>query len=200
MFDLIKKYAANKNETTGWPHILINMREKLRLQNKSYQTEKSYLYWIKKISEYLAGKSPKNIHQSDVKAFLTYLAVEKSVSISTQKQAFNSLLFLFCHVLGKTIKNLDDVIRAKVRSRLPLVPSRSEISSIIRNLEDPYKLMIEIIYGGGLRLTECLKLRIKDIDFQNNIITVRSGKGDKDRQTLYVPAAASLSPGTYTEY
>ena len=178
------KSESNRNETTDWPSIVKNMREELRLQNKSYQTEKSYIYWCNKFSTYLSGKSPGNTDQSDVKAFLTYLAIDKSVSISTQKQAFNSLLFLFRHVLGKTIENLNEVIRAKVRRRLPLILSRSEISSIIKNLEDPYKLMVEIIYGGGLRLTECLKLRIKDVDFQNNIISVRSGKGDKDRQTL----------------
>ena len=153
-----KKNNESSNMINDWPSIHNNMREELRLQNKSYQT--------------------------DIKSFLTYLAVEKSVSISTQKQAFNSLLFLFRHVLDKKIENLDEVVRAKIRRRLSFILSRLEISSIIKFMEDPYKLMVEIIYGGGLRLTECLKLRVKDVNFENNILTVRSGKGDKDRQTL----------------
>ena len=110
--------------------------------------------------------------------------MEHSVAVSTQKQAFNAILFLFRHILDKQIHNLDSVVRSKVKRRLPLVLSQSEISEIIRRMKHPYRLMTEIIYGGGLRLSECLSLRIKDVDFQNNILTIRSGKGDKDRQTL----------------
>ena len=160
------------------------MKEEIRLQNKSLQTEHSYLYWVKKFTEYLGNKEPVNIDQSDVKAFLTYLAVERTVSIATQKQAFNAILFLFRHILDKQIDNLDSVIRSKVKRRLPLVLSQKEIVNIFNHMHDPYKLMAELIYGGGLRLSECLNLRIKDIDFQNNILLIRSGKGDKDRKTL----------------
>ncbi len=110
--------------------------------------------------------------------------MEHSVAISTQKQAFNAILFLFRHILDKQIDNLDSVVRSKVKRRLPLVLSQREIYEIIRRMKHPYRLMTEIIYGGGLRLSECLSLRIKDVDFQNNILTIRSGKGDKDRQTL----------------
>lgn len=179
----IKAKAVITNNTS-WNNVIFNMKEEIRLQNKSLQTEKSYIYWAKKFSKYTCYKTPESVNQDDVKAFLTYLAVEKSVAISTQKQAFNAILFLFRHILDKQILNLDSVAKSKVKKRLPLVLSKIEIIKIIKHLENPYKLMAEIIYGGGLRLSECLNLRIKDIDFENNILTIRSGKGDKDRQTL----------------
>ncbi len=177
-----QKNKAKDNST--WKNIIFNMREEIRLQNKSLQTERSYIYWVKKFSDYSSYKEPESVNQDDVKAFLTYLAIEKSVAISTQKQSFNALLFLFRHIFDKKILNLDSVIKSRVKKRLPLVLSQLEIVEIIKHLNNPYKLMAEIIYGGGLRLSECLNLRIKDIDFQNNILTIRSGKGDKDRQTL----------------
>ncbi len=177
-------------DNTNWKYVLFNMREEIRLQNKSLQTERSYIYWVKKFSDYSSFKEPGIVNQDDVKAFLTYLAVEKSVAVSTQKQAFNAILFLFRHILNKQILNLDSVARSKVRKRLPLVLSQLEIAEIIKHLKNPYRLMAEIIYGGGLRLSECLNLRIKDIDFENNILTIRSGKGDKDRQTLLSKKAA----------
>lgn len=185
--------SSTKNRTKDnsiWKNAIYNMREEIRLQNKSLQTERSYIYWAKKFSEYTCYKTPGSVNQDDVKAFLTYLAVEKSVAVSTQKQAFNAILFLFRHILDKQILNLDSVARSKVRKRLPLVLSQIEIVEIIKHLENPYRLMAEIIYGGGIRLSECLQLRIKDIDFQNNILTIRSGKGDKDRQTLLSKKAA----------
>ena len=171
-------------DNSVWKNVILNMKEEIRLQNKSLKTERSYIYWAKKFSEYTGNKTPGVVNQDDVKAFLTYLAVEKSVAISTQKQAFNSLLFLFRHILDKQINNLDSVVRSRVKRRLPLVLSQREVFEIIRQMKHPYRLLTEIIYGGGLRLSECLSLRIKDVDFQNNILTIRSGKGDKDRQTL----------------
>ena len=181
-----QKRSGRENiiEDASWDNVVFRMRNEIRLQNKSLQTEQSYLHWIKKFGVYLANKKPILIDQNDVKTYLTYLAIERNVSISTQKQAFNAILFLFRHVLDRKIDNLDSVARSKARKRLPIVLSRVEIVTILSNLQNPYKLMAELIYGGGLRLTECLKLRIKDIDFQNKILTVRSGKGDKDRQTL----------------
>jgi len=169
---------------TSWQDIIFQSKKEMRFQNKSLQTERSYIYWIKKFSEHIRGKVPAVINQDDVKSFLSYLAVEQSVAIATQKQAFNAILFLFRHILGKQILNLDSVIRSRVERRMPLVLSQPEINKIIDQMNHPYKLMAEIIYGGGLRLSECLKLRIKDVDFKNTILTVRSGKGDKDRQTI----------------
>lgn len=170
-------------EKSTWENIFFAMKTEIRLQNKSMRTEKSYLFWVKDFARYVGGGSPE-VDQNDVKSFLSYLAVERNVSIATQKQAFNAILFLFRHILDKEIDNLDSVVRSKVKQRLPLVLSQNEIKAIFSRMTNPYRLMAEIIYGGGLRLSECLGLRIKDIDFQNKILTIRSGKGDKDRQTL----------------
>ncbi|MBW8003550.1 MAG: integron integrase [Planctomycetes bacterium] len=173
-----------KLDNSVWKNVILNMKEEKRLQNKSLKTERSYIYWVKKFSEYSGSKIPGYVSQDDVKGFLTYLAVEHSVAVSTQKQAFNAILFLFRHILDKQIDNLDSVVRSKVKRRLPLVLSQREVSEIIRRMKHSYRLMTEIIYGCGLRLSKCLSLRIKDVDFQNTILTIRSGKGDKDRQTL----------------
>ena len=182
------KKSDKKNQTNNdlnWKIIIARMKEELQLQNKSLQTERTYIYWVKKLITYSSKEMPASITQDDVKAFLSYLVIEKSIALSTQKQCFNAILFLFRHILDKKIKNLDSVVRSRVKRRLPVVLSREEITAVFNFLDNPYKLMAEIIYGGGLRLSECLKLRIKDIDFQNNILTLRSGKGDKDRQTLF---------------
>ena len=177
-------YTKKTLDNTVWKNVILNMQNEMRLQNKSLQTERSYLYWANDFRRYSGSVCPNALSQDDLKAFLTYLAVERSVAIATQKQAFNAILYLFRHVLDKPITDLDCVIRSKQPHRLPLVLSLKEVSEIIRPMEHPYRLMTEIIYGGGLRLSECLRLRIKDVDFQNTILTVRSGKGDKDRQTL----------------
>ena len=174
----------NKPDNSVWGRVILNMKNEMKLQNKSLTTERAYVYWAKNFSKYSGSKCPADLSQDDVKGFLTYLAVERSVAISTQKQAFNAILFLYRHILDKPINDLDSVIRSRVPRRLPLVLSREEVSEIIKRMKHPYRLMVEIIYGGGLRLTECLTIRIKDADFQNSVLTVRSGKGDKDRQTL----------------
>ena len=176
--------TKRRPDNSIWKNVILNMQKEMRLQNKSLKTERSYIYWVKNLDRYSDSKCPKDLSQDDVKGFLTYLVVERSVSIATQKQAFNALLFLFRHVLDKPIDNLDTVVRSKIPRRLPLVLSRREVAEIIGRMDHPYRLMVEIIYGGGLRLSECLSLRVKDVDLQNNILTVRSGKGDKDRQTL----------------
>lgn len=116
------------------------MKEEMKLQNKSLATERSYIYWVKKFSEYVGSKIHRHVNQDDVKGFLTYLAVERSVAISTQKQAFNAILFLFRHILDKKIYNLDSVVRSKVKRRLPLVLSQREISEIIRQMKHPYRI------------------------------------------------------------
>ena len=177
-------HTIQRLDNSNWKYAVLNMQNELRLQNKSLQTERSYLYWAKGFAHYCESQCPDRLGQDDVKGFLTYLAVERSVAIATQKQAFNAILFLFHHVLGKTINDPDSVIRSRVPRRLPVVLSRAEVSDVTKQMPHPHRLMAEMIYGGGLRLSECLKLRIKDVDFQDNVLTVRSGKGDKDRQTL----------------
>ena len=176
--------ADKKIDNTAWINVIRSMQNELRLQNKSLQTERSYLYWVKDLCVFCDAKNPDALSQDILKAYLTYLAVERSVAAATQKQAFNAILFLFRHVLEKPIYNLDTVVRSTKARTLPLVLYPEEVAKILKEMKEPYALMAKIIYGGGLRLSECLTLRIKDIDFQNIYLTVRSGKGQKDRKTL----------------
>lgn len=117
----------------------------------------------------------------DVKGFLNFLAVEKQVSASSQNQAFNALLFLFRHVLEKEFGRVEGVVRAKRRPYIPVVLSREEVDRVIQHLDDPYDLVVKLLYGCGLRLFECLKLRVQDLKFDMGVLTVHDGKGQKDR-------------------
>jgi len=154
----------------------------LRLKHFSYRTETSYVAWIKRLREFVRGKNPYLLVSQDVQNFLSYLAVERKVSASTQNQALNAIVFFFRNVLHKEITV--DALRAKGRRRLPVVLSREEVGKVISFLSMPYKLMCLLIYGSGMRLVECIRMRVKDIDIERKIIIVRSGKGDKDRVTL----------------
>ncbi len=157
----------------------------LRLKHRAHNTEKTYLYWLRYFYRHTNGKPPNDLCSSDVKDFLTKLAVENKVAASTQNQAFNALLFFFRHVLDINIEDLNEVARAPRKRRLPVVLTKGEISALFNHLSGKKLLMAQLIYGCGLRLTECLNLRIKDLDFKRQRIVVRSGKGDKDRETLF---------------
>lgn len=175
---------ASVSLAQSWQEIEDETIKALRLRHRSYQTEKSYLGWLRNFSSYLTHKEPETITQDDFKNYLSYLAVERKVSIATQKQAFNAILFVFRHVFDKEVQGFEDTIRSKTPRKLPVVLTRQEVFRVFEHLEGIYRLMASIIYGGGLRLQECLMLRIKDIDFERGCLTIRSGKGDKDRQTL----------------
>lgn len=169
--------------------VVINrLRKMIRIKHYSYRTEKSYIGWIKRFFYYRENSKYKNSTQDfdavDVKDYLTYLAVERKVSASTQNQALNALLFLYRHVLGIDLENLEKVVRARRRSTLPVVLSPDEIQKLFNNLSGKNLLILQIIYGAGLRLREFLRLRIKDIDFNNHLIFIRSTKGNKDRATI----------------
>ncbi len=168
----------------SWDTLLIKVKESCRFQHKSYNTEKAYLHWIRAFSNFMKQCDPSHLSENNVKDYLTYLAVERGLSSSTQKQAFIAILFLFRNALFKEITNLDNVIRAHSGKKLPLVLSRKEIKTIFGNMDGISRIMVELIYGGGLRLTECLSIRIKDLDFDRQCLNIRSGKGNKDRQTL----------------
>ena len=167
-----------------WETAITSMKEMLRLRHRSLQTEKAYLHWIYSFKDFIGNKSPKDLDEKDFRSFLTYLAVERKVSISTQNQAFNGILFLYRTVLGREVHDLQDSVRSKIPTRLPVVLSKEEISRILSVLNPPYRLMASLIYGSGLRLDECLSLRIKDLDFYKPSLTVRMGKGGRDRTTL----------------
>lgn len=176
--------SAKLQKPGDWLEVLNKMKSELRVQSKSYRTEKTYLYWVRDFSRWCRPKNPDRLEADDVRAYLTHLSINRNISFATQKQAFIALLFLFRHVLNKEINGLESVVRAKANRKLPVVLSPYEISGILQNLPEEYRLMCRIIYGGGLRLSECLELRVKDVDINGGSIIVRSGKGNKDRLTL----------------
>ena len=176
--------SATLQKPGDWPEVLDKMKSELRVQSKSYRTEKTYLYWVRDFSRWRNPKNPDQLGSDDVRAYLTHLSINRNISFATQKQAFIALLFLFRHVLNIEINGLESVVRARVNRKLPVVLSPSEISGILQYVPEEYRLMCRIIYGGGLRLSECLELRVKDVDIDGGSIIIRSGKGNKDRLTL----------------
>ncbi len=168
----------------NWSAAEEKLREALRLRHRAYSTEKTYLAWMRGFQFFVNPKEPMNLEGRDLQDFLIHLAVEKRVSPSTQNQALNAVVFLYRHVLDKNIEGELDAVRAKQRRRLPVVLTPKEVQGIFDNLTGIYRLMAMLIYGCGLRLQECLNLRIKDIDLEQNMIIIRAGKGDKDRRTM----------------
>lgn len=174
---------------TTFFNVIDKTRETIRLKHYSVKTEKTYIHWIKKFHEYMQRLTPENNtinrwSSCDVKDFLSYLAVKKRVSSSTQNQAFNALLFLFRHVLRKDLDSLRDTVRAKRGPKIPVVLTPEEIETLFQNVKGKHRLFLQLIYGAGLRISEFVRLRVKDIDFTANLIFVRSSKGDKDRTTI----------------
>ncbi|OGQ11842.1 MAG: integrase [Deltaproteobacteria bacterium RBG_19FT_COMBO_46_12] len=158
----------------------------IRLRHYSLSTEKTYLGWIGRFKTYMQGRDPHLFEANDMKKYLTHLALHGRVSASTQNQAFNALLFLYRHILHIEVDDLTSVARAKRKINLPTVLSRDEVKKLLSFLDGPYLFMAQLMYGCGLRLMECLRLRIKDVDFENDLLMVRSGKGEKDR-ALMIP-------------
>jgi len=165
--------------------IINKMREKIRLKHYSLATEKSYVGWVRRYISFHASRVASNKAQTgapEVEAFLTWLAKQRRVSAATQNQAFNALLFFYTQVLGQELGAID-ALRAKKSRRLPSVWTRQEVTAILDQLADGPWLMASLLYGAGLRLSEVLRLRVKDLDFDRRKIIVRCGKGDKDRVT-----------------
>ena len=182
------RLSENRNRDTSavkqWVIIKEDMVNIIRLKHLSLSSEKTYIGWLRSFGRYLNFRCPQQITGVDVKNFLTWLAVERRVASSTQNQAFHALLFLFRYVLNKDIGDLSQVIRSAKRRRMPVVLTKPEIGLLFGYLSGVNLLASELIYGCGLRLRECIKLRIKDIDFERKRVIVMGGKGDKDRQTL----------------
>jgi integron integrase len=164
--------------------LLDQVRQAIRARHYSYRTEKAYIHWIRRFTLYYDNRDPAEMSEAEVGRFLSSLATDFRVSASTQNQALNALLFLYREALGKEIGYVNGVVRAKRPTRLPVVLTRQEVRAILALLEAPEWIMGMLLYGAGLRLTECLRLRVKDVDFSSNEIRVRSGKGDKDRVTM----------------
>jgi integrase len=163
----------------------------IRLKHYSIKTEKTYLHWIMRYLAFHDNCDLKNLTNQEIEAFLSHLAVNLKVSASTQNQAFNALLFLYREVLKKELGESINAIRAKKPVRLPTVMTKEETAKVIAAVPPEHQLMVKLIYGSGLRLMECLRLRGKDVDFGNNQILIRDAKGMKDRITVL---ADSLKP------
>jgi len=156
----------------------------IRARHYSRRTEDSYRRWIRKFIIFNGKRHPLELSEKDVTSFLSHLATDKNVSASTQNQALSAILFLYRDVLKQDLGWLEGVVRAKKPQRLPVVLTHGEVQEVLRRMSGVPLLMASLLYGSGLRLLECCRLRIKDIDFEKNEITVRSGKGNKDRVTL----------------
>ena len=168
----------------GKPRLLDQMREQIRLKHYSIRTERVYCEWVKRYVRFHKYKHPIEMGASEVEAFLSDLAVRRDVSASTQNQALAALLFLYKHVLKQDLPWLGEVVRAKKPARLPVVLSISEVQQILEHLHGDEGLVARLLYGGGLRLMEGIRLRVKDVDFARNEIIIRDGKGQKDRVTV----------------
>jgi integron integrase len=166
------------------PKLLEQVRAVARARHLSHRTEDVYHNFIKRYILFHDKRHPKDMGAQEITAFLTNLAVENKVSASTQNQAFFALLFLYRDVLRISLPNIEGVVRAKRPEHLPVVFTPNEAKTILANLTGVPLLVVSLLYGAGLRLTEALHLRVKDIDFEMNQITVRDGKGAKDRTTL----------------
>jgi len=172
------------SDKESWRSLEEKMREALRLRHRSLSTEKTYLLWLKNFKDFVNYKSPDQLDGTDLQDFLSQLAVEKRVSPSTQNQALNAIVFFYRHVLDKNIEQVLSAVRAKQKRHLPVVLTTREVQNIFDQMSGTTKLMAMLIYGAGLRLQECLQLRVKDIDLEQSTIIIRSGKGDKDRRTV----------------
>lgn len=169
---------------TGAPKLLNRLRQALRSRHYSRRTEQTYCLWVKRFIYFHNVRPPTEMAEPQINAFLTHLAVKRKVSASTQNQALSALLFLYRHVLNRQIGDLGEVIRARRPKRLPVVMTRDEVKAVLGHLKGDKWLMATLMYGAGLRLMECLRLRVQDLDFSRNEILVRNGKGAKDRITM----------------
>lgn len=168
----------------GNSQLLTRVRDAIRLRHYSIRTEKAYLQWIKRYIHYHKLRHPEEMGAAHVAQFLTHLAVTLNVAAATQNQALNALVFLYDQVLEKELGKMENIARAKRPQRLPTVLTREEITQLLPHLNGDTGLAASLLYGSGLRLLECLRLRVKDIDFARKQIIVRHGKGGKDRVTV----------------
>ena len=175
------KAFDSKSENDPWGIALKSIKNEIELRHYSKKTLKAYSLWAEKLRYFTKGKFPASLTAEDVKEFLTFLAVKKKVSASSQNQAFNALLFFFRHVLKKEFGKAEGFVRVKRKPYIPVVLSREEIDRILLNLKSPYDLAVKMLYGCGLRLSECMKLRINNFNFDHGVLTIHDGKGKKDR-------------------
>ena len=174
------------------PKLLDQVRDRIRVKHYSIRTEKLYVQWIKRFILFHGKRHPQEMGAAEVEAFLTHLAVAGMVSASTQNQALSALLFLYKEVLLIDLPWLDNVVRAKQSQRLPSVLTRTEVRSVLTRMNGIHGLMANLLYGTGMRLMECVRLRVKDVDFERREILIRDGKGAKDRVTMLPESLTGL--------
>jgi len=166
------------------PRLPDQMRDALRSRHYSRRTEQAYLLWARRYVVFHKGVHPAEMGEREINAFLTHLAVEQHVSASTQNQALAGILFLYRAVIGYDVGDLGGVVRARTPKRIPVVMTRDEVRAVLEAMDGETRLMASLMYGTGMRLMECLRLRVLDVDFGSFEIAVRDGKGGKDRVTM----------------
>jgi integron integrase len=166
------------------PKLLDRLRLEIRRRHMSYRTEQSYTAWVRRFILFHDKRHPQEMGSEEVVAFLTHLVVERGVGAATQNQAFAALLFLYRHVLDRELADLDAAVRARQSRALPVVLSRDEVRSVLAALEGRHRLQVALLYGTGLRVMECLRLRVKDLDPARGQLSVRRGKGGGERFTM----------------
>jgi integron integrase len=172
-----------------WGSFLGEVRERLRSERYAYRTEQSYLDWVKRFLLFVRPKDRSDLNHAAVEGYHSYLALERRVAASTQNQAFNAILFMFRHVLKTDMGEVGEIPRAQTSRRVPVVLGKEEVARLFAEMRGVGLLMAKLMYGSGLRVMECVRLRVKDIDFANSYVVVREGKGGKDR---LVPLPVSL--------
>ena len=175
-------------DTPSPPRLLDQVRERLRTKHYSILTENQYVFWIRRFILFHGKRHPREMGAPEVEAFLSDLAVNGQVAAAMQNQALSALLFLYREVLGVELPWLEGLTRAKRPQRLPVVLTPAEVRAVLERMDGVYGLMARLLYGTGMRLMECVRLRVKDVDFGRNEILIRDGKGAKDRVTM-LPAA-----------
>jgi integron integrase len=172
------------------PRLLDRVRDAIRTRHYSQRTEAAYLLWIRRFIVFHGKRHPRELGETEVGAFISSLAI-RGVSASTQNQALSAVLFLYEVVIGRKLPWMDGIVRAQRPARLPVVLSREEVARLLERLRGAVGLMASLMYGAGLRLRECVELRVKDISFDRGELVIRDGKGGKDRVTM-LPAALRM--------
>jgi len=180
-----------KTKSPEWDKVIEKLEAEISTRHYSRKTLITYANWSRKFQHFLKDKPPVQLAAVDVKTYLTYLAVDCKVAASTQNQAFNAILFLYRHILKKDFGNHKDIPRAKRSSYIPVVLTRNEVDAVLNHLTPPHDLVVKLLYGCGLRLFECIKLRVQNFNFDDGVLTIQDGKGKKSRT---VPIPQTIMP------
>lgn len=195
----IEHSFKDKSDVSELKKIIEKVRREIRCLHYSFRTEQTYSQWISRFLAFHEDKALNHLSASEIKEYLEYLAVDRAVSASTQNQALNAIIFLFKKVFNKDPGDIGEFSRARRPVRLPIILSKIEVAHLLKVMSEPYALMAGLLYGCGLRVMECVRLRVKDIDFDQSMIVVRDGKGQKDRITI-LPDRYKASLQTHLQY